>query len=99
MRAASSLDWPEAMATRNRRRSARCATGGRPGDRNARRPARSDRRFCFLVIAHLACQVLRGSIESTLHAAIAVMHQLISARQRPFTGGLFERVKCEIAAQ
>ena len=45
-----------AMATQNRRRSARCTTGGRPGDRNIPRPARSARLCRFVVIAHLVCQ-------------------------------------------
>ena len=38
---------PAAMAAQNRRRSSRPATGGRPGEGNGARPARSERRFRF----------------------------------------------------
>ena len=41
---AFSLDWPAAIAVQNRRRSSHRATGGRPGDPNLARRARSERR-------------------------------------------------------
>ena len=43
--AAASLALPAAIAAQNRRRSSRPATGGRPGENNAARPDRSERRF------------------------------------------------------
>jgi hypothetical protein len=43
MPAASSLEYPCAIACQNGHRSARCSTGGRPGERSF---ARSDR-FAF----------------------------------------------------
>ena len=53
--AASSLDSPRAIAFQNRCCSSRPATGSRPGDRIAGRPARSDRlrfRFCIAAPPH-----------------------------------------------
>jgi len=43
--AASSLEHPAAIACQNHRRSDRCSTGGRPGDRIFARPAKSAFRF------------------------------------------------------
>src|SRR4029450_8226187 len=57
--AASSLEHPAAIACQNGRRSARCKTGGRPGDLIFARPDRT-----FLVsIATSKHEVLRRSIE------------------------------------
>src|SRR5215213_6194108 len=66
--AASSLARPAAIATQNRRRSSRPATGGRPGDRNGARPDRSDLRF-RLSIAAASVKVLRRPLESAQYAA------------------------------
>lgn len=43
--AATSLNWPAAIAVQNRRRSSRSPTPGRSGDHSAARPARSEFRF------------------------------------------------------
>src|SRR3954451_607057 len=66
--AASSLARPAAIAGQNRRRSSRPATGGRPGDRNGARPARSDRRF-RLSIATASVKVLRRPLESARYTS------------------------------
>ena len=66
--AASSLDWPAAIAIQNRRRSSRRATPGRPGDRNRPRNARSERRL-RVPIATPSVEVLRRPFESTLHGS------------------------------
>jgi len=63
--AASSLDRPAAIDAQNRRRSSLRATPAHPGDRNAPRPDRSERRFRVL-IAIPSVQVLRRPLESTL---------------------------------
>jgi hypothetical protein len=65
--AASSLLIPAAIASQNRRRSSRPATGGRPGDGNGARPDRSDRRFRML-IATFSFRVLRRPFEFALVA-------------------------------
>jgi transposase InsO family protein len=53
------------MAAQNRRRSSRRPTGGRPGERNFRRPERSARRRFGLVITTSSARVLQRPIEST----------------------------------
>src|SRR4029453_8469938 len=69
--AASSLEHPPPIASQNGRRSARCKTGGRPGDLIFARPDRT-----FLVsIATSKHEVLRRSIEFALPATVPVMHQ------------------------
>jgi len=60
--AASSLDWPVAIAAQNRRRSSRRATPGRPGDPNLPRRTRSERRRP--AIAPPSIPVLRQPLES-----------------------------------
>src|SRR4051794_11661317 len=60
--AASSREHPAAMAAQNRWRSSRRATEGRPGEGNAPRPARSERRF-RMAIATSSLKVLRRPLE------------------------------------
>src|ERR1700680_4478855 len=84
---ASSLQHPAAMASQNRRRCSRWPTGGRPGDRNLARPARSDRRFPVLVMAHRSAAVLQRPIESTQYAsagyqAVLAQHGLVGSMSR-----------------
>jgi putative transposase len=67
------------MAFQNGRRSARCATGGRPGDLSGARVQRLDRRFRVLVIAHLVNEVLQRPVESTQYLAIRYTERLIEA--------------------
>src|SRR5436309_6043335 len=66
--AASSLAHPAAIAAQNRRRSSRRATGGRPGDRSASRPDRSERRL-RVVTATSSVEALRRPLESAQYAA------------------------------
>ncbi len=61
--AASSLETPRAISTQKRCRCSRRPAGGRPGDRIAGRPARSDARLLALIATPLA-QALRRSVES-----------------------------------
>src|SRR4051794_4636438 len=60
--AASSVEHPAAIAAQNSWRSSRRATEGRPGDGNAPRPDRSERRF-RTVIATSSHKVLRRPLE------------------------------------
>src|SRR4051794_15690017 len=66
--AASSLERPAAIDTQNWRRSSRRATEGRPGDRNAPRPHRSERRLRGSTATSLV-EVLRRPLEPALDAA------------------------------
>src|SRR4051795_11443272 len=66
--AAASLARPPAIAAQNRRRSSRRATGGRPGDRSAPRPDRSQRRL-RVVTATSSVEALRQPLESAQYAA------------------------------
>jgi hypothetical protein len=70
--AASSLDWPAAIAAQNRSRCSRRATPGRPGDRNTLRNARSERRFRGF-IATPSVKVLRRPPESARYGSISEM--------------------------
>src|SRR3954463_4630892 len=63
--AASSLERPAAIDTQNWRRSSRRATEGRPGDRNAPRPHRSERRLRGSTATSLV-EVLRRQLEPAL---------------------------------
>ena len=65
-----------AIASQNGRRTARCKTGGRPGDRKRARVQRLDRRFPVFVIAHLAEEVLRRPLESTQYSSEDFRRQL-----------------------
>src|SRR4051794_33153016 len=60
--AASSLERPAAINTQNWCRSSRRAIEGRPGDGNAPRPDRSERRF-RTAIATSSLKVLRRPVE------------------------------------
>jgi hypothetical protein len=68
--AASSLDSPRAIAAQNRWRCSLRPTGGRPGDRIAGRPARSDRRRLLAPIATPLDRALRRPLESALRALV-----------------------------
>src|SRR4029453_12121306 len=73
--AASSLEHPAAIACQNGRRSARCKTGGRPGDLIFARPDRT-----FLVsIATSKHEVLRRSIEFAQYVSIRYSERLAEA--------------------
>src|SRR4051812_26673397 len=72
--AASSLERPAAINTQNWRRSSRRATEGRPGDRNAPRRHRSERRLRGSTATSLV-EVLRRPLEPALHPAIGVLDQ------------------------
>src|SRR4051794_11107648 len=67
--AASSLERPAAIDTQNWRRSSRRATEGRPGDRNAPRPHRSERRLRGSTATSLV-EVLRRPLEPALCAPV-----------------------------
>jgi len=67
-RAASSLELPAAIACQNGRRSDRCNTGGRPGERNFARPARPALRFLALINTSNQ-EVLRRRVEFTQFTA------------------------------
>jgi putative transposase len=66
--AASSLENPSAIACQNGRRSDRCSTGGRPGDRIFARPARSAPRFP-VPINTSDQEVLRQRVEFTQYTS------------------------------
>jgi len=61
--AAFSFVMPAAIAARNRRRSSRPATGGRPGDNNRGCPDRCERGF-RMCIATSFVKVLRQTLKS-----------------------------------
>src|SRR4051794_37997745 len=67
--AASSLERPAAIDTQNWRRSSRRATEGRPGDRNAPRRHRSERRLRGSTATSLV-EVLRRPLEPALDAPL-----------------------------
>lgn len=67
------------MADQKRRLSSRRPTGGRPGERNAARVERLERRFPVLVIAHPSDGVLRRPIESTQYLSIRYSERLAEA--------------------
>lgn len=68
IRAASSLERPAAIACQNGRRSARCRTGGRPGDLIFSRPTRT----FFAPIVTSIHEVLRRPVEFTLYTKLAI---------------------------
>jgi putative transposase len=68
MAAASSLECPSEIALQNRQRSARCNTGGLPGERSFARSDRSD--FNFLELINTSDQdVLRRLVEFTQYCS------------------------------
>jgi transposase InsO family protein len=75
VRAASSLEHPAAIARQNGRRSARCSTGGRPGDLIFARPIRSARRF-LAPIGTSCGKVLRRWVEFTQYCSADFQRQL-----------------------
>src|SRR5215218_6964188 len=80
--AASSLEHPAAINTQNRWRSSRRATEGRPGEGNAPRPDRSERRF-RTVIATSSLKVLRRPLEPGQFAFIAAKVKTALAAGEP----------------
>jgi putative transposase len=68
--AASSLDSPRAIAAQNRWRCSFRPAGGRPGDRIADRPARSDRRLLLAPIATPLARALQRPLESAQYTAL-----------------------------
>jgi putative transposase len=67
---------PRAIASQKHCRSSRRATGGRPGDRIAGRPAKSDRRRLRSRIATPHVEVLRRPVESAQYLAIRYTQRL-----------------------
>jgi hypothetical protein len=67
--AASSLDHPRAIAVQKRTISSPRAAVGRPGDRNASRLERSERRF-RMFIATSSIEVLRRPFESAQYCSV-----------------------------
>src|SRR5437763_12755639 len=72
--AASTLDNPRAIAAQNRTRCSRRPAGGRPGDRNGGRPARSDFRRLGTPIATPFDRALRRPLESAQYVSLAFGH-------------------------
>ncbi len=85
--AASSLERPAAIDAQNSRYSSRRAAGGRPGDRNASRSDRSERRF-RVVIALSFVEVLRRPIESAQYVSIRCTERLVEAGIEPSVGSV-----------
>ena len=84
--AASSLEHPTAIAAQNRWRSSRRAAVGRPGDRNALRPDRSECHFRVFT-ASSSVEVLRRPFESAQYAcgpyrAVLERHEIQSSMSR-----------------
>ena len=91
-----SLVRPAAIADQNVCRCPRCPTGGRPGERRAFRVDRSERRFP--AIATSFNRVLRRSVETKLHAAIAVMDKA-SRDDRPVGERLVQGLERQLGAE
>src|SRR5215212_7877010 len=85
--AASSLEHPAAIAAQNRWRSSRRAAEGRPGDGNAPRPDRSERRL-RMVIATSSLKVLRRPLESAQYVSIRYTERLTAAGIEPSGGSV-----------
>src|SRR4051794_10707777 len=84
---ASSLDCPCAIAAQNCRRSSRCAAGGRPGDRRASRPDRSECRFGFFIATSFV-RLLRRPLESAQYVSIKYTERLTGAGVEPSVGSV-----------
>jgi hypothetical protein len=69
MPAASSLEYPWAIAFQNGHRSARCNTGGRPGEPSFARSDRSAFNFFALIINTSNQDVLRRWVEFTQYTS------------------------------
>jgi hypothetical protein len=85
--AASSLERPAAINTQNWRRSSRRAAEGRPGDRNAPRPHRSERRLRVLTATSFV-EVLRWPLESAQYVSIKYTERLAKAGIEPSVGSV-----------
>src|SRR3954466_9632689 len=85
--AASSLERPAAINTQNWCRSSRRATEGRPGDGNAPRPDRSERRF-RTAIATSSLKVLRRPVEPGQYVSIRYTERLAEAGIEPSVGSV-----------
>src|SRR5215217_9430757 len=85
--AASSLERPAAINTQNWRRSSRRAAGGRPGDRNAPRPDRSERRLRVFTATSFV-EVLRRPLESAQYVSIKYTERLAEAGIEPSVGSI-----------
>src|SRR5215207_5851977 len=88
--AASSLERPAAINTQNWCRSSRRATEGRPGDGNAPRPDRSERRF-RTAIASSSLKVLRRPLEPKQYVSIRYTERLAAAGIEPSVGSVGDR--------
>ena len=85
MAAASSLECPSEIAFQNGRRSARCNTGGLPGERSFSRSDRSD--FNFLELINTPDQdVLRRRVDFTQYVSIRYSERLAEAGIEPSVG-------------
>ena len=73
---ASSLDSPRAIAAQNRWRCSFRPAGGRPGDRIAGRPARTDRRLLLAPIATPLDRALRRPLESAQYTSFHYTQRL-----------------------
>jgi len=85
--AASSLENPSAIACQNGRRSDRCNTGGRPGDRIFARPARSALRFP-VPINTSDQEVLQRRVEFTQYTSVAFGQRCAKMGVRPSMGSV-----------
>ena len=90
--AASSLLSPAAIARKNLFSSSRPAIGGLPGDGNAARPDRADRRFRML-IATSGVRVLRRPLESALHTPVGVVDEASAVQRAALMKRLLERIE------
>jgi putative transposase len=86
MPAASSLLCPWDIAFQNRHRSARCNTGGRPGERSFSRSDRSAFNFFAVINASGFKEVLRRLVESTQYVSIRYSERLAEAGIEPSVG-------------
>ena len=85
MSAASSLECPLEIAFQNGPLSARCNTGGLPGERSFARSARSDFNF-FELINTSSWDVLRRRVEFTQYVSIRYSERLAEAGVEPSVG-------------
>jgi hypothetical protein len=88
MPAASSLENPCAIAFQNGHRSARCSTGGRPGERSFARSDRLAFNFFAFIINTSNQDVLRRRVEFTQYASIAFGDRCKKMGVRPWMGSV-----------
>jgi hypothetical protein len=86
MPAASSLENPCAIAFQNGHRSARCSTGGRPGESSFARSDRLAFNFFALIINTSNQDVLRRQVEFTQYVSIRYSERLAEAGIEPSVG-------------